>query len=309
MLAPIVLFVYNRADHFQKTFEALSKCPEASDSELFIFSDGPKNESAAPKVQKVRKALHAVETSGFFKSITIYESPVNKGLASSIISGVTNIMERFGRAIVLEDDCQASPNFLSFMNRCLDAFENNPQIGSIAGYAPPIDFPKDYTNDTFLAWRSCSWGWATWKDRWQDVDWELKEIADFYQNPELLKRLNANGSDRFIRLHRQTKGNGSSWSVRFGAHLVRKGLYTLYPRFSYIQNIGCDESGVHSKQDDADNIRVDLEKAIHNPNLDLPPYNEPLQRILCKYYSGGFWSSLKRKLGTQWIIARERLKL
>lgn len=309
MLSPIVLFVYNRADHFQKTFGALSKCPEAKDSDLFIFSDGPKNESAAPKVQEVRNALHAVETSGFFKSITIYESPVNKGLASSIISGVTNIMERFGRAIVLEDDCLASPYFLSFMNRCLDAFENNPQIGSIAGYAPPIDFPKDYTNDMFLAWRSCSWGWATWKDRWQNVDWELKRISDFYHKTELLKRLNANGSDRFIRLYRQTKGNGSSWSVRFGAHLVHRGLYTLYPRYSYIQNIGCDESGIHSKNDDADNIRVDLAKAIQHPNLELPLYNEEIQKILNKYYSGSFLSSMKRALATHFIIARKRLKL
>lgn len=308
MFSPIVLFVYNRADHFQKTFEALSKCPEVKDSDLFIFSDGPKNEAAAPKVQEVRDALHAVQKGKSFKSITIHESPVNKGLATSIINGVTNIMERFGRAIVLEDDCQASPYFLSFMNRCLDAFENNPKIGSIAGYAPPVVFPKNYTNDTFLAWRSCSWGWATWKDRWQEVDWELKEISDFYRNPELLKRLNANGSDRFIRLYRQTKGNGSSWSVRFGAHLVRKGLYTVYPRYSYIQNIGCDESGVHSRTEDASLIRVNLGKAITNPSLELPLFNEEIQKILYKYYSGDFLSSLKRTIATRFFIARERLK-
>ena len=176
MLAPIVLFVYNRADHFQKTFDALSKCPEAKDSDLFIFSDGPKNEAAAEKVQAVRQAIHDAESSGAFKSITIHESPVNCGLAQSIISGVTDVISQYGRIIVLEDDCMASPYLLSFMNRSLDAFENNPKIGSIAGYAPPIDFPNDYTDDTFLAWRSCSWGWATWKNRWQDIDWELKNM-------------------------------------------------------------------------------------------------------------------------------------
>ena len=194
------------------------------------------------------------------------------------------------------------------MNRCLDAFENNPKIGSIAGYAPPVVFPKNYTNDTFLAWRSCSWGWATWKDRWQEVDWELKEISDFYRNPELLKRLNANGSDRFIRLYRQTKGNGSSWSVRFGAHLAREGFYTLYPRYSYIQNIGCDESGVHSRTEDASLIRVDLGKAIPNPSLELPLFIEEIQKILYKYYSGDFLSSMKRAIATRFFITRERLK-
>ncbi len=309
MLSPIVIFVYNRADHFQKTFEALSKCPEAKESDLFIFSDGAKNERVVPQVQEVRKTIHSVESTNLFKSVTIQEAPVNRGLANSIISGVTDILSRYGRIIVVEDDCLASPYFLSFMNRALDAFETNRQIGSIAGYAPPIVFPKDYTSDIFLAWRSCSWGWATWKDRWQEVDWELKKMDDFYHDTALLNRLNANGSDRFIRLYRQTKGNGSSWSVRFGAHLVRNGYYTLYPRNSYIQNIGCDESGVHSKSEDAESIQVDISKAIPSPSLELPEYNQEIQKTLKRFYSGGSLSSVKRALATQLIVLAKRLGL
>lgn len=308
MFAPVIIFVYNRVDHFQKTIDALSKCPEAKVSELFIFSDGPKSETDTSKVQAVRNTAHAIQSSRLFKSVHIQESPVNKGLAQSIIQGVNDILEHFGRAIVLEDDCLVSSYFLSFMNRCLDAFADNPRIGAIAGYTPPIDFPKDYNFDTFIAWRSCSCAWATWKDRWHNVDWELKNIADFYYSSTLLKRLNANGNDRFIRLYRQTKANGSSWSVRFGAHLVKNNYYTLYPKYSYIQNIGCDESGIHSKTEDADRIRVDLAKAIPNPNLDMPDYNKTLQKILYKYYSGSFLSSLKRLLATRFIIACENLK-
>ena len=188
MFAPVIIFVYNRVDHFQKTIDALSKCPEAKVSELFIFSDGPKSETDTSKVQAVRNTAHAIQSSRLFKSVHIQESPVNKGLAQSIIQGVNDILEHFGRAIVLEDDCLVSSYFLSFMNRCLDAFADNPRIGAIAGYTPPIDFPKDYNFDTFIAWRSCSWTWATWKDRWQNVDWELKNIADFYADQNELYR-------------------------------------------------------------------------------------------------------------------------
>ncbi len=306
--APIVLFVYNRADHFSKTYAALAECAEAKSSELFIFSDGAKNEKAANGVEEVRAFARSVKNSGDFKSINITESPENKGLAASVINGVTNIIEEYGKVIVVEDDCVVSPYFLSFMNKALERYENDKKIGSIAGYTPMIDLPDDYKNDVFAANRSCSCAWATWQDRWQGVDWELKKISDFYNSYELIKKLNANGSDRFLRLYRQTKGNGSSWSVRFGAHLVRNGYMTVYPRYSYLTNIGCDESGVHSKSEDNEKMRVDLSKAIENPSLTDVDIDSRIQRIMKKHYSYGFVSELKRFAATSAIVIKEKIK-
>ncbi len=306
--APIVMFVYNRADHFIQTYNALAACSEAKESELFIFSDGAKNDAGKDKVNEVRRAVAAVKNAGDFMSVTVTESPVNKGLAASVIAGVTEIINKYGRAIVVEDDCAVSPFFLGFMNKALDCYESNKKIGSIAGYTPMIDLPDDYKNDVFAAYRSCSWTWATWKDRWDGVDWELKEIKEFYKSPKLIKKLNSNGSDRFIRLYRQTKGNGSSWSVRFGAHLVRNDLITVYPRFSYNSNIGCDESGVHSKSDDAEKMRVDLSKAIPNPVMADIEIDGRIQRIMKKHYSYGFVSELKKFIATVLIVIKERIK-
>ncbi len=307
-LAPIVLFVYNRADHFSKTYFALAKCSEAKESELFIFSDGSKNENSAKGVEAVRAFAQSIKNSGDFKSINIIESPANKGLAASVIEGVTRIIEEYGRVIVVEDDCVASPYFLNYMNKCLDYYEEKKNIGSIAGYTPAINFPKYYDADVFAANRSCSCAWATWRDRWQGVDWDLNDISDFYNSPKLIKALNSNGSDRFLRLYRQTKGNGSSWSVRFGAHLVKKGLVTVYPRYSYISNIGCDESGVHSQNEDAEKMRVDLTKSISNPVLTDVKINGDIQKIMKKHYSYGAVSELKRFVATAAIVTKEKIK-
>ncbi len=306
--APIIIFVYNRADHFIQTYNALAACKEAKESELFIFSDGAKNESGAEKVNKVRAAVNAIKNSGDFKSVTITESPVNKGLAASVISGVTQVINQYGKVIVVEDDCKVSPLFLSYMNGALEYYKDNKKVGSIAGYTPMINQPDDYSQDIFAAYRSCSCTWATWADRWQNIDWELKSIKEFYKSPKLIKKLNANGSDRFIRLYRQTKGNGSSWSVRFGAHLVKNDLFTVYPRYSYITNIGCDESGVHSKSDDAEKMRVDLSKAIENPTFTDVEIDERIQKILKKHYSYGFVSEVKKFIATVLIVIKERLK-
>lgn len=303
--APVVLFVYNRADHLKKTYEALSRCDLARETDLFIFSDGPKNEQAKPQVEEVRTELKKIVVSGDFQSVTIRESEENRGLAASIIAGVTEIINQYGEVIVLEDDCVASPHLLTFMNDSLNFYERETTVGAIAGFTPQLDYPASFRDDVFLAYRSCSCAWATWADRWQDVDWELKSMQDFYKNSQLVKRLNANGADRFIRLYRQTKGNGSSWSVRFGAHLARNNQFTVYPRYSYIENVGCDETGVHSKSEDAEKMAVDISKAITNPKLVAPKVNPQLQKIMKKHYSGGLISDLKRAVGTSSIILKE----
>lgn len=306
--APIIIFVYNRADHFIQTYSALASCKEAKESELFIFSDGPKNEAGKEKVNEVRAAVAAIKNNGDFKTVTVTESPVNKGLAASVIAGVTQIINKYGKVIVVEDDCKVSPFFLSFMNSALDFYKDNHKIGSIAGYTPMIDLPSDYHSDVFAAYRSCSCTWACWSDRWKGVDWELKYIKDFYKSPKLIRRLNSNGSDRFMRLYRQTKGNGSSWSVRFGAHLVKNNLLTVYPRYSYITNIGCDETGVHSTSDDAEKMRVDLSKAIENPILSDVEIDGRIQKIMKKHYSYGFVSEAKKVIATSLIFLKGLLK-
>lgn len=306
--APVIMFVYNREDHFLKTYEALAKCPEAKDTVLYVFSDGAKNQQTEPAVGKVRDAVRSKMQSSDFKKIVLNEAPCNRGLATSIIVGVGEVLNEYGKAIIIEDDCVASPYLLNFLNKSLNYYEKNNNVGAIAGYSPDISIPDGYTSDIYATYRSCSCCWATWKNRWEGVDWELSEFNEFVRNKENIKKLNATGNDRFIRLYRQTKGNGSSWSVRFGAHLVSKDMFTIYPKYSYIRNIGCDESGVHSKSEDAEKMRVDLSKAIAEPKFENVSVNKEIQKTFRKHYSGGIVSDIKRFMATKAIVFKEKRK-
>ncbi len=306
--APVVMFVYNRVDHFEKTYEALSKCPEAKYTSLYIFSDGAKNPENVSKVEKVRDTVRNMMKNNDFKEVVLFESSENKGLAKSVISGVTDIINKYGEVIVVEDDCVPSPFFLNYMNSALAYYKDDVSIGSIAGYSPPIKFPENYKSDIFAAYRSCSWGWATWSNVWNKVDWELKYIYKFYNDTRLIKKINSFGNDRFLRLYRQTISNANSWSVKFGAHHIKEDLLTIYPRYSYISNIGCDESGVHSKSEDAEKMRVDLSKAIAEPKLENVNVNKDIQKIFKKHYSAGIVSDVKRFIATKIIIFKERRK-
>ena len=120
-LAPIILFVYNRPEHTKKTLESLKINELASESSLFIFSDGSKNENDKKSVDEVRKYISTI--SGF-KEIKIILREKNLGLADSVISGVTEVIEKYGKAIVLEDDIVTSKYFLKFMNEALDFYED-----------------------------------------------------------------------------------------------------------------------------------------------------------------------------------------
>lgn len=302
--APVIIFVYNRADHFKKTFEALSKCEEAKNTTLYIFSDGSPNEENDAKVNEVRVQVRNAVKENAFLSVNVVESETNKGLASSIISGVTHVINEYGRVIVIEDDCVCSPYFLKFMNACLEKFENDKSVGSIAGFTPIFKLPKDYDKDIFLAYRSCSCGWASWADRWENIDWEMKNAQRFITDAELRKKLNRNGLDRFLRYYRQSKGIGNSWSIRFGADHVLKGYKVVYPTRSYIDNIGADGSGVHTAVNEADSVKTYIENAKENFVLDDVTIDERIQKSMKRFYSGGILGEMKKSVKTKLIVMK-----
>jgi hypothetical protein len=246
MLAPVVIFVYRRPEHTKKTIESLSKNYLAKETEVFIYSDGPKDEKSEKEVKLVREYIDLLPEKRFFKSIKIIKSETNKGLANSIISGVSEIIEKYGKVIVLEDDLVSSKDFLQFMNAALEYYKDNSKIWSISGYNLPIKIPKDYEYDVYLSYRASSWGWATWKNRWEKVDWEVSDYDDFKKNKLLRNKLNRGGRDLSFMLDLQMQGKIDSWAIRWCFAQSKLDMLTVYPVISRIRNIGLDGTGTHS---------------------------------------------------------------
>ena len=139
--APIVLFTYNRPGHTRRALEALAGNDGASESDLIVYSDGPKTAADAKSVREVREYLSTV--SGF-RSVTVTEREANFGLASSVITGVTEVLGRTPSVVVMEDDLLTSRNFLSFVNAALATYEPRPEIFSVTGYNYPLRIPSSY---------------------------------------------------------------------------------------------------------------------------------------------------------------------
>ncbi|SHJ70859.1 Glycosyl transferase family 2 [Maribacter aquivivus] len=246
-LSPIILFTYNRLEELKQTIAALQNNKLANNSILYVYSDGAKTANDNIAVDAVRDFLKTV--SGF-KDVILKFSEKNKGLAPSIIEGVTTILEKHGKVIVLEDDLLVSDNFLSFMNSGLDYYYKNPSILSICGYNMKVEKQKadNYLFDMFFAKRSSSWGWATWKNKWKGIDWNVEDYDAFSQNREQRKAFNECGSDMFGMLKRQQQGKINSWAVRYNYHQFKNDLWSVFPITSKVKNIGFSSEATHTNQ-------------------------------------------------------------
>ena len=242
-LAPICLFTYNRLNETKKTILALQDNFLASQSDLFIFSDGPQKTSHSNEIIKVREFLKRI--SGF-KSVTVFEGQENFGLAKSIITGVTQIIKTHSRVIVLEDDLITSKNFLNYMNDALNFYQNLEQIWSVSGFSFPIKAPSNYLFDNYFGLRSTSWGWGTWQNRWEKVDWEVEDYNDFTNNQKAKKLFNMGGSDMCKMLNDQMTGKINSWAIRFCYSQFKNESYDIYPVISKVVNVGFTDLATHT---------------------------------------------------------------
>lgn len=238
--APIALFVYNRPWHARQTVKALQENFLAQATDIYIFSDAPKSLASADAVQQVRDYIKTV--SGF-KSINIIERMKNLGLAESIIDGVTHLIEKFGRVLVLEDDMVTSPYFLTYMNEALEKYADDDRVISIHGYVYPSQRPLPEA--FFLRGADC-WGWATWRRGWMLFNSDGQVLLDELRRRKLTRLFDFNGAYPYTAmLEEQIRGNNDSWAVRWYASAFLADKLTLYPGRSLVHNIGNDNSGTH----------------------------------------------------------------
>jgi hypothetical protein len=237
-LAPIVLFVYNRPEHTRRTVEALQKNDLALDSDLFVYSDNARDEKVQEDVDAVRAYIKTITG---FKKVTIIEQEKNKGLANSIIDGVTEIVNMYGKVIVLEDDLVTSPYFLKFMNDALDYYENEKKVWHISGWNYPID--TDGLDDVFL-WRGMNcWGWATWRDRWQYFEKDLDKIIATFDQKAIKKFNVCNGTGFWDQIIANKMKKNDTWAIFWYATIFKQGGLCLNPAKTFVDNIGIDDSG------------------------------------------------------------------
>lgn len=241
----IAIFAFNRPDLLQRTLTALAANELVDKASLTIFCDGPRHEKDEPGTRAVREL--AKKARGF-ATVEVVERPKNMGCAASIIDGLTEMFRLHERLIVIEDDIVTSSYTLRFLSEGLARYADNEKVFNIAAWSPPHiarNIPANYPYDVYAIPRFNCWGWASWRDRFQDIDWDVQDYQIFKNSPQLRKAFNAGGDDLSSMLDDQMQGKIDTWDIRADYARFKKNMLGINPVRSYALNIGMG-SGTHT---------------------------------------------------------------
>lgn len=253
-LAPVVLFVYNRPFHTLQTLEALAKNELALNTELFIFADGPKENASPADLENINETRLIIRLKKWCKEVQIIESDINKGLADSVIEGVTKIVNEYGRVIVLEDDLVTGRGFLKYMNEALALYESEEKVMHISGYMFPV---KAKLPTTFFYKQTSCWGWGTWKGRWKKLERDPKILAEKIRALGKIGDADIDGTNQFLaQLEDNVQGRKKTWAVLWHFTVfIQEGL-CLHPGKSLVRNIGLDNTGTNCTESNQFDVEV-----------------------------------------------------
>jgi hypothetical protein len=245
MNAPIVFFAYNRTWHTEQTLSALIANDLADESIIYFFIDGCKTNANQEQIEKHEQVIEIVSKyKSYFKESYVEISPQNKGLANSVIYGITKVINKYEKVIVLEDDIVTSTGFLQYMNDALQVYENEDKVAGISGFSY-----IDANVSTYFSRHGSCWGWGTWKRIWDATDFDVNLLLEKFNSKELIKSFNMDGVYPFHKMLCQQKQDlVDSWAIRFYASYFLKEQLFLYPSKSMILNIGTEGTHHHSKK-------------------------------------------------------------
>lgn len=281
-LAPIVLFVYNRPTHTRQTVEALLKNPEAKDSLLYIFADGPKenaSDSVKQRIKDLRQYIHSI--SGF-KDVVIEESEINKGLAKSIIYGVTKVINRHGKIVVIEDDVVTSSHFLHYINQSLELYKDDNDVICINGASFFNNAPIG--EHTFFQYGADCQGWATWKRGWDIFNPNGTELLNkIVANKQYIYELTYNNTYDYINMLKGTiEGKIDSWAIKWLCSAIVNRKLCLYPSKSLVHNVGFDSEATNTKGNKSEFEREYISIIADETTCDFPKIDIEDNQIMRK---------------------------
>lgn len=288
MLAPIVVFSYNRPNHLRRTLEALAKNDLAQDSVLYVYCDGAKADASEEQRQSVaenRKVAHLI--SGF-REVHVVEREQNIGLKENIVGAVTEIVNQYGRIITLEDDVVTSVGFLRYMNDALEYYKDEDRVMHVSAYMYPHKCKLPETFFYYVPYPGG--GWATWLRAWSYYNDNTQELYDYWQGK--WDEFDVYGGDYLSKqLKRNQKGMLKTWFIKWYAVMRKRNALTLYPGLSLTNNIGFDSQATNCYT----TTKFDVEPTDYVHVSKVPvEVDKKACRVIYDFYQGHWYNKRRR---------------
>ncbi len=285
----IAIFVYNRREHARESLESLRR---NDIDKLYVFADGPKDEVDERKTESVRQLIECIN----WCQVEMVSSKCNKGLKESLIFGISYVLERHERIIMLEDDCIVTSGFIRFMEQCLDEYEDNEKVMNITGYSRPIKLPRDYPYGVYFTYRHGSHGQAFWKRTWDLFERDPDDFTRITNSKELRRKLDRAGKDLYHMFKCEIEGKIDSVGVWLSWSIIKNDGVSVNPVQSRVQDIGHDGSGTHGSM--TNRYHVELKEGNGNEITRFPDevvVNKKINKMFNEYAKGGLLERARRK--------------
>ena len=287
-LAPIIVFCYNRPGHLEQTLDALSRNELADQSTLYIYCDGPKEGASDEMRQKIADVRQVARKRQWCKEVHVVEREENVGLMNNIVGAVTEIVNRYGRVITMEDDIITSKGYLRFMNEALELYKDDEQVMHISGYMWP--HKHKLPNTFFYEVPYPGGGWATWQRAWKHYTNDTQSLYDYWCTR--WDEFNQFG-DNYLQkqLEANYQGTMKTWFIKWHAVMLQRGALTLYPGQSLTNNIGFDDQATNCYATDKfDVVPVDYVPVTRQSIKE----NKRAARDIYAFYQGRWYNRRRR---------------
>lgn len=243
----VALFCFKRVELLEQVLNGIKK---NNFEKLYIFQDKYIDEKDKKDWEKVSNIIKNVS----FAEKEVYIAEEHKGLASSIIEGMSYVFEHNETAMILEDDMVLLDGFEEYLDEALRKYGNNPLITGICGASAGVYVPRDYKYDVFFSYRMFSQAFVTWKKNWNEFcDGYVNNpfvLQEIYKDPLKLKWLKNAGDDLETFVIDSIKGKINTWATYWSLYQVDKKAYTVTPCFALADDRGHkgDGTGTNSKK-------------------------------------------------------------
>lgn len=249
--APVLIPTLNRVDKLNECLTSLQRCNGAENTDVYVAVDYPPSEKYVSGWELVCNLVDKISKSHKFHKFVVIKRERNYGIChnnSNSRVALKQLRKKYDRFIFSEDDNVFSPNFLEYMNKCLERFKDDSRICYISGYNYPFVFPSMYKNNFYITKDGSPWGMGGWFNRLDEIDqyYDLDFLKKLLRNKVTYKKLKARRPQTIQSIVHMLKMKQSYGDSCLGCYCAMEDKYWVLPTISKVKNLGNDGSGAHA---------------------------------------------------------------
>ncbi len=284
---PILILAFNRPDLVKEVFEEIKKLKP---KQLFLYSDGPRNEEEKKKVEEVRKIISKVDWKCNVKKL-FYEK--NQGIAEGIPQAYNWFFKQVEEGIILEDDAVPTQDFFRFCSELLERYRTDERVMQINGTNFQRGWSRDKNNSYYFSKYPHTYGWATWRRAREKYDSKMEGYEEL-KNKGYFRDLLPEKLERSYILHIMDDAfyhNPGAIDTKWVFSVMKNDGLCIMPNKNLVQNIGFREDSTHTKKIDS-YLSIPPEKM--NFPIKHPSFMIMDRKADERYAKWMFWNRIKK---------------